>query len=165
MTASSEALILGRKIVLAHAVYNLYDQWSDGEVTIGDITAPLYVVGAAAAFFISDPEMRALGWTLPRRTPHAIALYTGHRILEDAGYYEWEPVSDQIFYSGIDELISITPDWMLSEKGKKQKEQKPSHRGAIAVSNLFSNVVQTGGTMLETVKTGSRRIRLPNYRR
>ena len=160
----SEALVNGRKIVLAHAIFNFYETTSDGKLTLDDITATLYLGGATAAFFISDPEMRALGTVLPSKTPTAIMLYLGHRILQDAGYYDWESQSDQMFFSGVNELMTITPSWMLSQEGQTKKETQPSHRLGISGANMFSNVAETTGTIWETYKLGSRRIRLPNYR-
>lgn len=123
----SEALIHGRRIVLAHATYTLYDEWSDGEVTWGDITAPMYFSTALAAFMISDPEIRSLGWLLPSKTPHLILAWTAHRILEDSGYYESDVMIEKLERSTVSDLVTILPDWMLSEKGKQQKREQPTY--------------------------------------
>ena len=76
----------GRKIVWAHSLFTLYDNWTDGKLTWGDVTSPLYFGLATLAFVIPDPGTQLIG-TLPGRTPHLIFAGLSIRVLEDLGFF------------------------------------------------------------------------------
>lgn len=67
----------GRQLVFAHALLNASTQWTDDELTWGDLTAGLYLGSAAIALSIPDPVTTALGWSASRIA--AAAARTGVR--------------------------------------------------------------------------------------
>lgn len=80
-------LLQGKKVVFAHAMYNLYDKWSDDKTNWEDVAAFGYFTLAGLAFWIPDPGTTLIGWLSPAKTPHAIAALAAIDILDDAGYF------------------------------------------------------------------------------
>ena len=66
MTTFIEYARTGRRLIFAHSLWNAASEWSDGDLTWGDLTAGIYLGASTIALWIPDPAVTALGYVATR---------------------------------------------------------------------------------------------------
>ena len=68
----------GRKLIFIHAMWNAYDEWTDGDLGWDDVTAAGYLAAAGTALVIPDPGSTLLGWGATKGS--LLAKNLGYRV-------------------------------------------------------------------------------------